>query len=172
MKMTVRLARPEDDARLGELMVDAFVKTYAQKMPEVVVTEHRKQDLRDVASKRAFAAVLVVECDGEIAGTATVFPAGTPNSKAWLPGATEVRYVSVDERFRGKGVSECLMQAVREQSRQWGASAICLHVRRGAHGVARFYERLGFLREPAADVDHLPEIFLEAFWLPLEGSSK
>lgn len=168
-EVIVRRARPEDDAILGELMVEAFVGAYARKMPEVVVTEQRKRDLRDVASKRDSAAVLVAEVPGAgIVGTATLFRAGTPGGRAWIPGATELRYVSVVESWRGKGVADRVLEAAAAQAREWNASAICIHVRKGAHGVARFYERLGYRRESAADIDLLPEIFLEAFWLPLK----
>mgnify|MGYP001589670146 CR=1 FL=1 len=63
--MIVREALPGDDARIGELLVDAFLTVYARKMPEVVYDDARKNDLRDVASKRGRAVVLAAEIDGQ-----------------------------------------------------------------------------------------------------------
>jgi len=50
-RAVIREARPEDDAAIGELLVEAFVTQYARKLPEVVYTEERKSALRDVANK-------------------------------------------------------------------------------------------------------------------------
>ena len=59
--LQIRRAEPQDDHTVGELLVTAFVKGYARKLPEVVVTESRKQQLRAVAQKRAVATVLVAQ---------------------------------------------------------------------------------------------------------------
>jgi len=40
-------------------------------------------------------------------------------------------------------------------------------VRRGAVGVRALYEARGYQRRPEGDLDLRPEIFLEAFLLPL-----
>jgi hypothetical protein len=87
----IREARPEDDFAIGELLVDAYITKYAQKMPEVVYTEERKRSLRDVADKRAIAAVLVAEVDGEVAGTVALFPPGAPGAEAWTPNTADTR---------------------------------------------------------------------------------
>ncbi|HVG63678.1 MAG TPA: hypothetical protein VNA24_34250 [Hyalangium sp.] len=88
----IREARPEDDFAIGELLVDAYITKYAQKMPEVVYTEERKRSLRDVADKRAIAAVLVAEVDGEVAGTVALFPPGAPGADTrGRPGAAHRR---------------------------------------------------------------------------------
>src|SRR5207244_2080880 len=47
-EVIVRDARPEDDAAVGEILVSGYLTRYAQKMPEVVLTERRKAELRDV----------------------------------------------------------------------------------------------------------------------------
>ena len=54
-EVRIREAVAADDAAVGELLVEAFVSRYARKMPEVVVTPQRKDELRDVAGKRAVA---------------------------------------------------------------------------------------------------------------------
>lgn len=163
----IREAGPADDARLGELLVESFVATYARKMPEVVVTEHRKRDLRDVARKREQGAVWVAELGGRIAGTVTLFRPGFPGTRAWLPSTCDLRYMAVDPAFHGLDLAVPLMEAAIAQARAWKAGRICLHVRRGARGLARMYSRFGFVRRPEGDQDQLPEIFLEAYLLEL-----
>jgi predicted N-acetyltransferase YhbS len=166
--MHVRTARPGDDERIGALLVEAFVSTYALKMPEVVVTEARKDDLRKVEHKRETASVLVAEQDQEIIGTVTLLKPGDPSSRAWTPNTGDLRYFAVSPRFQGKGVSLPLLESIVNVARERKLSAICLHVRRGAHGVGRFYQKFGFKRDLRGDSD-LPEIYLEAYLLELES---
>lgn len=163
----IREARPEDDVAIGELLVEAFVTQYAKKLPEVVYTDERKRTLRDVASKRAIAKVLVADVDGEVAGTVAIFPPGAPGSEAWLPNAADLRHLATAERYHGTGLSRPLVDAAEEVARQWGVDAIALHVRRGAKGVADMYQRRGYVRTPEGDLD-MPSVYLEAFLLRLK----
>lgn len=164
---TIRPARPEDDAAIGELLVDAFVARYAQKLPEVQISPSRRQALRAVADKRAVATVLVAEQEGRVVGTVALFPPGAPDSQAFIPGAADLRHLALDPALHGRGLSGRLLDPIEHVARTWGVSAICLHVRRGAHGLGRMYERRGYARVPAGDVDKLPEVFLEAWALQL-----
>lgn len=163
----LRRAEPRDDAAVGELLVSSFVEQYARKMPEVVVSEGRKAELRAVAGKRAVAHVWVVDYGGQVVGTVAVWPPGAPGSEAWISGAVGLRHLAVHARHRGAGVSALLLDAAEGWARDLGATAVCLHVRRGAAGVRALYERRGYLRRPEGDLDFLPEVFLEAFALPL-----
>jgi len=162
----VRPALPPDDAAIGELLVLAFERTYARKMPEVVMGELRKAELRDVKGKRAVARVWVYEKSGEIAGTVAVWPPEAKGSEAWIEGALDLRHLAVEERHRNGDISRALLDAAETHAREVKATAVCLHVRRGAVGVRRLYESRGYLRRPEGDL-FLPEVFLEAFALPL-----
>lgn len=162
----IRFARPEDDAAIGELLVEAFVTRYAQKLPEVVVGPERQRNLRAVAHKRSVATVLVAELDGRVVGTVALFPPGSPESQAWLPGAADLRHLAIEPTLHGRGLSAPLLdEAERIAHKDWGVPAICLHVRRGARGVQELYERRGYVRTPEGDLDKLPEVFLEALVL-------
>ncbi len=164
----VRPATAADDAAVGELLVEAFVRTYARKMPEVVVTEGRKAELRAVARKRAEAAVWVAEVDGALAGTVALWGPGAPGSEAWRPNAADLRHLAVSLRHRRLGVSAALLDAAEAHAWAVGAGAVCLHVRRGAHGVRRLYVGRGYLPEPAGDLER-PEVSLEALVLVRPG---
>jgi len=65
----------------------------------------------------------------------------------------------------GQGLSAPLLdEAERVAREQWRVPAICLHVRRGAEGVARMYMRRGYMREQAGDLE-LPTVSLVAYVL-------
>jgi ribosomal protein S18 acetylase RimI-like enzyme len=163
--MVIREARPEDDVRIGELLVDAFLTTYARKMPEVRYEDARTSELRDVAAKRSRAVVLVAELDGRIAGTVSIFKPGAETSEAWLPNAADLRHLAVDPQLHGKGVAKPLLDRAESIARDdWKVAAICLHVRKGADGVARLYQSRGFVRDPSGDMVK-PTVTLEAYSL-------
>lgn len=164
--VTLRLATAADDTDIGELLVRAFVDTYAKKMPEVVVEPQRRQDLRQVAAKRAVATVWVAERAGSVVGTVALWPPGAPGSEAWLPGAADLRHLGTDESERGSGLSARLLDLAEAEARRLRATAVCLHVRRGAVGVAELYRRRGYARAPEGDVP-TASVFLEAMVLPL-----
>jgi len=165
-EVVVREARPEDDGAVGEILVSGYLTRYAQKMPEVVLTERRKAELRDVASKRKEALVLVAELDGKVVGTVTVWRPGAPASEAWLPEACDLRHLAIDPAAQGRGLSKSLLDEAERRARQMGARYICLHVRRGNRGVAKLYRDRGYVRAPEGDLD-LPEVLLDAYSLVL-----
>ena len=165
-EVVVREARPEDDAVVGEILVSGYLTRYAQKMPEVVLSDRRKAELRDVASKRRQALVLVAELDGKVVGTVTVWRPGAPASEAWLPEACDLRHLAIDPAVQGRGLAKPLLDQAERRARGMGAQYVCLHVRRGNKGVARLYMDRGYVRAPEGDLD-LPEVLLDAYFLTL-----
>ncbi|MCI0569466.1 MAG: GNAT family N-acetyltransferase [Myxococcaceae bacterium] len=163
-RVLVRDARPEDDAAIGELLVDAYVTQYREKMPHVVYDDARKRDLRAVAEKRKVAAVLVAELEGQVVGTVSLFPPGASGSEAWVPGAADLRHLATAPSVHGRGLSGPLMDAAEELARRWGVTAVCLHVRKGVEGVARLYQRRGYVRAPEGDLVY-PTVELEGYVL-------
>jgi len=165
-EVLVREARPEDDAAVGEILVSGYLTRYAQKMPEVVLTDRRKAELRDVASKRKEALVLVAELEGKVVGTVTVWRPGAAASEAWLPEACDLRHLAIDPAAQGRGLSKPLLDEAERRARQMGANYVCLHVRRGNRGVAKLYMDRGYVRAAEGDLD-LPEVLLDAYFLRL-----
>ncbi|HEX9603607.1 MAG TPA: GNAT family N-acetyltransferase [Myxococcales bacterium] len=165
-EVVVREAGPEDDAAVGEILVSGYLTRYAQKMPEVVLTDRRKAELRDVASKRKEALVLVAELEGRVVGTVAVWRPGAPASEAWLPEACDLRHLAIDPAAQGRRLSKPLLDEAELRARQMGAKYVCLHVRRGNEGVARLYMDRGYVRAPEGDL-HLPEVLLDAYSLVL-----
>jgi GNAT superfamily N-acetyltransferase len=165
--VTLRDAAPADDADVGELLVRAYTEQYARKLPEAKPSAERNADLRNQAEKRAMGRVLVAEAAGRIIGTVWTVPWGEKRSEAWIPAAANLRNFAIDADFRGRGVSGLLLDAAEDLARAWKAPAMCLHVRQGADGVTRLYRARGYRREPVEDLDHRPEVYLEAYLLPL-----
>jgi ribosomal protein S18 acetylase RimI-like enzyme len=163
--IVVREARPEDDAAVGEILVSGYVTAYAKKMPHVVVGEVRRATLRDVASKRAIATVLVAEVDGKVVGTVALFKPGAPTNEAWVPNAADLRHLAVHPSMQGKGLAKPLLDEAERIARdQWHVAAICLHVRKGNQGVARLYLGRGYVRTPEGDLSY-PDVELDAYVL-------
>jgi predicted N-acetyltransferase YhbS len=163
----IRPATERDDVEVGELLVHAFEDTYRRLMPEVVMSDERRVELRAVAAKRAVAQVWVADEGGKVVGTVAVWAPGAPDSEAFLPGAASLRHLAVTESHRKTGVAAELMDVAERWAREQGAAAVCLHVRRGVRGVARLYEARGYQRRPEGDLDFLPEVFLEGYVLTL-----
>lgn len=164
-EVRVREATAADDAAIGELLVESFVTRYAKKMPEVVVSAQRKGELRDVANKRAVAKVWVAELNGRVVGTVAMWPPGAHRSESWIQGAADLRHLAVAVTEAGKGISTKLIDAAEQYAREQKWKGVCLHVRRGAHGVRAIYEKRGYQRRAEGDLDLLPDVFLEAFYL-------
>ncbi len=162
-RLLIRSATAEDDLALGELLITSFLAGYARKLPEVTYGEARRAELRAVARKRAVADVWVAELEGRIVGTVALYPPGAEGSEAWLPNAADLRHLAIAPELHGRGLSAPLLEAAEARALAWKVDAICLHVRRGAEGVARMYQRRGWIRAPEGDLDALPEVFLEAY---------
>jgi predicted N-acetyltransferase YhbS len=170
-ELAIRPALPSDDWAVGELLVEAFQWQYAKMMPSHTMSESRKSDLRNQSEKRANATVLVAELRDEIVGTVSLYPWNALRSEAWIEGAVDLRLLGVRSDYQGHGLSSRLLDEAEFIARSWGASAICLHVRRYVEGVARLYQSRGYMRDQTGDLDRLPEVFLEAFCLMLSRQS-
>jgi len=163
----VRDSKENDDCAVGELLVRSYQTHYARKLPDVVLLPERLADLRNQAGKRANASVIVFECEGSLAGTVTIYPAGISQSEAWIDNAADLRYLAVDIDYQGKGMSQAVLDEAERRARTWKVSAICLHVRQGAEGVARLYQSRGYVRDDSGDIDRRPVIYLAAYVLYL-----
>jgi ribosomal protein S18 acetylase RimI-like enzyme len=163
----VRHAREADDYAVGELLVSAYQSAYAVKMPEVILPEQRLKDLRAVAQKRAEAIVLVLEGtgaeSGRVLGTVALWRPASAGSEAWLPNACDMRHLATDPATHGRGFSKLLLDEIeRIAFEECKADVICLHVRKGNHGVRRLYESRGFVRDESGDRE-APGVVLLAF---------
>ncbi|MCD7111667.1 hypothetical protein LRX75_21785 [Rhizobium sp. DKSPLA3] len=81
--------------------------------------------------------------------------------------ARALRDLGVGSVVEGQGLSVQLVLEANSIARDWRFSAMCLSIRREAEGFLRLYEKHGYVRDAAGDLDLLPEIFLLGFSKPL-----
>ena len=149
--INIRSAYPGDDLVLGNLLVQTFAQTYALKLPTAVTTNERERELRDVNGRRKNGIVRVIEFGFRIIGTYSLIYPKTELDESWAADGCTLRCLAVDPEFHSLKLSEHLLQDSVEVALGWGARVICLHVQRGAIGVARLYERFGFKRSVEGD---------------------
>jgi len=89
------------------------------------------------------ATCLVVECDGRVEGTLTVYI--LPNLSHGGKRYALVENLVVDESRRGRGYGRLLMERAEALARERGCYRLGLTSNRRRTDAHRFYERLGFM---------------------------
>lgn len=147
----IRTAFPGDDLNLGDMLVRTFRETYSRKLPNLITTDQREMELRDVHSRRLNGVVRVLELGFQLIGTYSLMAPQSALDDSWTPSTCTLRCVAVDPGFHSLRLSERLLEDAMMRARDWRAEAVCLHVQSGATGVAKLYERFGFQRDPRGD---------------------
>ena len=147
----MRPAIPGDDLQVADLVLRTFVSTYEKKLPDVRTTEGRKDELRDVATRRRNGFVGVAELGYQIIGTFALIHPESTMSEAWHSNGATLRCVAIDPDFHGLALSELLLNEADRVAKLWRADAIFLHVQKGAEKVAAIYTKHGYRRDPIGD---------------------
>ena len=148
MSPTIRAAVDADAEAVGTLSVLAYREDgYLDGIggPEL------EADLRDGARRVREATVLVAEAHGELLGTVTLAEPGSPYAETAGPGELEVRMLAVAPDARRRGIAAALMDAAHAQAREQGMRRVVLCSEARFRHVHRFYERLGYERQPERD---------------------
>jgi ribosomal protein S18 acetylase RimI-like enzyme len=159
--MDIRLVRPDEYEKLGDLSVEAYGDGYASaglELPFWYVDE-----LRDVAGRAVDAQVLVaVDGDGALLGGITFVP-GPESASAEFDEADHagIRMLAVAPTAQGRGVGDALSRACVERARAAGKAHLVLHSADWMTAAHRIYHRIGFERVPSLDW----EPPLAGFWL-------
>lgn len=164
MTVTVRPAHVDELAQVGELTVTAYVADGF-----VAADEGYAQHLRDAVTRarEAEVYVAVLAHPGELAGTVTFCPQGSPWSELARPGEGEFRMLAVAPGARRRGVADALVSVCLERSRELGYSAVVLSSLPAQTAAHRLYGRLGFQRTPDLDWSPQDGVDLLAFRLDL-----
>lgn len=149
----IRIARAEEDGEISALLIRTFRSLYTRMGVEM--SSDRERYLRDQAGRRAFATTLVCEVDHEVRATVTLVPPSA-RSEAWVAGAWDLRLLAVDDGMQGHGIARRLLEAAERHALDAGATAMCLHARRGVDAQARLYLASGYVRDQAGDIDGAP----------------
>jgi ribosomal protein S18 acetylase RimI-like enzyme len=160
--ITVRPAHTSELAAVGDLTVAGYAAD-GLLLEDDPYADH----LRDAVSRAREAELYVAVADGQLAGTVTYCPQGSPWSEVARPGEGEFRMLAVSPAFRRRGIAQALVGLCIERSRELGYEAVLLcslDAQRAAH---RIYERLGFVRLPERDWSPYDGVDLRAFRLDL-----
>ncbi len=164
--VTVREARPEEYARIGELTVSAYLGLPLGDDPDHVAY---LDELRDVEARARHCTIYVaLAADGRVLGGVTYIPGpGTPFSESEHQGEAGFRMLAVDPSAQGGGVGRALVEACIERARADRRSALVLLTLPSMRTAHRLYERLGFGRAPDRDWEFAPGSVLLGYILPL-----
>jgi ribosomal protein S18 acetylase RimI-like enzyme len=164
--IAVRVARPDEYQRAGELTVSAYAALPGDHLAGGYDVQLRATD------RRAEEAVLLVAVDGDgVVGCVTYVPSAGHN---WAEGLADneagIRMLAVDPTAQSKGAGQALVRACIERARAQGKDAVFLHSTAEMLTAHRLYERLGFRRVPERNFRPFPELLLHAFRLDLSDS--
>ena len=147
--MEIRRATRDEHEVVGELTVAAYAG-FTTGADDFYVAH-----LRDAAARDREAELWVAEVDGEVVGTVTIAPEGSPWRELGKPGEGEFRMLAVAPQARGRGVGEALVRHSLDRFRDAGHRRVVLCSLVDMTAAHRIYRRLGFERAP--DLDWSPE---------------
>lgn len=164
----LRLATPDEYEQAGKVTIAGYeADGFLARADDG--EDHYAPQLLD-AAKRADEAELVVavEESGEVVGTVTWCPVGSPwRELAGRPDQGEFRMLSVAPQARRQGVARALVEWCLERARRQGMTEIVLcslTIMTAAHTL---YGSFGFQRAPELDWEPVPGVILWWFRLPL-----
>lgn len=164
--MQIRPARPEELDVVGEITVAANASF--RSGPDDPYVER----LRDAAA-RAEQAELWVAADpgtGQVLGTVTTCPPGSPWRELAGDDEGEFRMLAVAPDAQRRGVGDALVRHVLAHYRDAGARAVVLSSLVEQTAAHRLYARHGFTRLPERDWEPVPGVALIAFTTDLRGA--
>lgn len=161
-ELTVRLARVDEYAALGELIVEAY------DADGFLTTDGYTERLRAVAERATQAELLAaVDPEGAVLGSVTITRPGSPYAELARADELEFRMLATHPSARGRGVGEALLGAVIDRAAQRGYARVVLSSLDRMSAAHRLYRRLGFRRWPQRDWSPVEGVDLIAFALEL-----
>jgi GNAT superfamily N-acetyltransferase len=166
--LQVRQAREEELAEIGLLTGEVYVgEGY------IATSDAYVHELADTVRRAAEAEVWVAvddeglpgEDQGQILGTVTFCPVGSPYREIGRDDEGEFRMLAVARHARGRGVGLALVQRCLDRSREHGYSGVRMSTMDRMTAAHRVYERLGFTRAPEDDWQPVPGVNLLAYTL-------
>ncbi len=160
--MDVRLAEPDELARVGEITAAAYAEFTTGPDDSYV------ERLRDAASRAVQAELWVATEHGDLLGTVTWCPPGSPWRELAKPNEGELRMLAVAPAARGRGAGRALVERCEERARGDGATAMVLSSLPQMTAAHRIYLQGGYRRAPERDWSPVPGVQLIAFTKNLE----
>lgn len=170
--LRIRDAGPDDRAAVIEVTLAAY-EQYA-----VVVPAHWESYRQNILATLGFpgqGTQIVADEDGRLVGAVLLYPAGSeftvPGGRTVTLREPEVRLLAVVPAARGRGVGVELMRECMRRARDSRAATLTLHTLDMMQAAMRMYERLGFQRAPALDIQPAPGVTIKGYRLVLETAA-
>ncbi|MEK0317658.1 GNAT family N-acetyltransferase [Cohnella sp. 56] len=165
----VRDALDRDREAILAVLLDAYGQ-YEGTMPGERWAEYKRNIAASVDEPGPFAR-LVAEHDGELVGSAVLFPSSLAAYGRELGiEAPIIRLIAVKPAARGRGVATALIRESARRARELGARTLHLHTSDLMASAVRLYERLGFERAYDKDL-YNGDILVKSYRLHLDDAS-
>jgi ribosomal protein S18 acetylase RimI-like enzyme len=165
VSVEIRLARPSEYAEIGEITVAAY-----HFDGHLEGDTDYADELRDAAGRAAEAELWVAVDDGDLLGTVTYCPPGSPYRELSDDDEGEFRMLAVNPAHRRRGAARALVEHCIQRSRDAGHRRVVMCSLPTMTAAHRLYEDLGFVRAPELDMRPVPHILLIGFTLDLESA--
>ncbi|MDQ0925560.1 GNAT superfamily N-acetyltransferase [Pseudarthrobacter sp. W1I19] len=166
MTFIVRRARPAEYGDIGQLTLAGF----GHLEPGAFLPDgERLALLLDAEGRDQQGVLLVAEgTDGQLLGTASIFPHGVPYARQAGAGEAELRLLAVLSAARKQGLGYALLAEGANVATKWGAERLVLDTAQHNLRSQRLYLRFGFKHRPQRDVHRAPpKVPLAVFTLDL-----
>ncbi len=171
--ITIRLARTSEYESVGVLTVAGYDADGYLTLPDGTPDQGYAGWLRDGATRGRDGSLIVAEDGGQLVGTATWCPPGSPfRELAKHDGQGELRTLSVLPEGRGHGVGTALVRWCIDQASDAHLSEIVLSSLPAMLPAHRLYQALGFERRPELDWSPNASVHLWGFSLNLTSGDE
>ncbi len=152
----IRPARPDEQVRLGQLMVRVYAKLEGFPSPNEQPAYYDMLANVGRFTERPDTEVLVsVADDGAVQGGLVYFgdmaQYGAGGTATRETNASGFRFLAVDPEARGAGVGKALTEACLERAKARGHDQVVIHTTEPMRMAWRMYQRMGFVRSPDLD---------------------
>jgi ribosomal protein S18 acetylase RimI-like enzyme len=159
----IREARRDEYDAAGELCVLA----YSAIDGETDLGDYERY-LRDVRRRAEVVPVLVAaQPDGTLLGTVTYVPGPGPYAETDDPDEAAFRMLGVAPWAQGRGIGRALVEECIRRATVDGRRGIVILTRPSMRVAHHMYESMGFVRNPAGDVEYEPGEWLWGYRLAL-----
>ena len=170
-EMVIRNARPEEYAKVGELMVTVYSALEGFPKPEAQPAYYQLlRNVGQLTSKPGTEILVASDENDHLLGAVVYFNEmryyGSGGTATQEKNAAGFRLLAVNPLSRGRGVGRLLTEACITKARTSGSSQLIIHTTRSMMIAWKMYESLGFRRSPDLDFRQQDlEVF--GFRLPL-----
>jgi predicted N-acetyltransferase YhbS/SAM-dependent methyltransferase len=149
---SIRTASPADIDAIRKVTARAYAEYEGVLAPDLY--RDYLANLLDVGRRADDGAtVLIAEADDRIVGTVSLYLDAGPTGFGWPTGWAAIRALAVDPDQQGHGTARRLVEAAIERATAGASPVLGLHTAEFMAAAVRLYERLGFTRDAAFDVE-------------------